>query len=83
MRDIHEILRQKEADVDRVRREIDALRLVISLLEEPGDIANRKQPTNESNEVESVAPADQTGTEGPSFSSLERAGGSGFWKRRR
>jgi hypothetical protein len=80
VKDIHEILRQKEADVDRVRREIEALRLVISLLEEqPTDEVERKQTANE---IEPVSPSEHTGTEGPSFSSLDKAG-SGFWKRRR
>lgn len=85
MRDIHEILRQKVADVDRVRQEIKALQLVISLLKEPSDeaernlsdVAERKQPVPE---AEPAPTAEQTGTEGPSFSSLEKPG---FWKRRR
>ncbi len=34
MRNIHEVLRQKEADLSRVRGEVDALRLVTSLLTE-------------------------------------------------
>ena len=34
MKDPHEVLRQKEMDMDRVRREVQALRGVIPLLEE-------------------------------------------------
>jgi hypothetical protein len=34
MRNIQEVLRQKEADLTRVRGEVDALRLVTSLLTE-------------------------------------------------
>jgi hypothetical protein len=34
MKNIHEVLQQKEADLARVRGEVDALRLVISLLVE-------------------------------------------------
>jgi hypothetical protein len=34
MKNVHEVLRQKEADRDRVQAEIDALRLAIPLLED-------------------------------------------------
>ncbi len=82
MRDIHEILRDKEADCARVQQEIQALRLVISLLEEgedkvpEGDIRKQPEPA-----VESAAAASSTGTEGPSFSALQSE--TSFWKRRR
>ena len=80
MKDIYQLLREKEADVERVRREIEAMRLTISLLEdEPSTDIERKQPVSE---AEPIAEADQTGTEGPSFSTLDKSG-SGFWKRRR
>jgi len=36
MKDIHDILRQREADCARVRKEIQALRIVIPLLDEEG-----------------------------------------------
>lgn len=37
MKDVYAVLLQKEKDIQRVRREVDALRLVIPLLsEEPG-----------------------------------------------
>src|SRR5437764_10244087 len=36
MKDIYELIRQKEADLDRIQREIDALRLSAKLLEESG-----------------------------------------------
>ena len=39
MKDPHEVLREKELDVQRVRREIAALHFVISLLAEPSDWA--------------------------------------------
>jgi hypothetical protein len=35
-KDIYEVLRQKEIDLDRVRQEVDALALVIPLVEEDG-----------------------------------------------
>jgi hypothetical protein len=81
VKDIHEILRQKEADAARVRQEIDALRLTIALLEDKPspDTDQRKQPEP----VESSAErAEGTGTEGPSFSSIGQSESS-FWKRRR
>lgn len=34
MRDIYDVIRQKEADLERVQREIDALRLSAKLLED-------------------------------------------------
>jgi hypothetical protein len=42
MKDAYEVLKQKEADVDRVRREIESLKVVASLLadansDEPGE----------------------------------------------
>lgn len=81
MRDIHELLREKEMDCARVQREIEALQLVISLLEQqpPPDREARKQPEREN---PSVAAVDSTGTEGPRFTSLGQTESS-FWKRRR
>ena len=37
MRNFHEVLREKKSAVERVRREVEALRLVIPLLSEEGD----------------------------------------------
>ena len=34
MRNIYEVLRQKEADIDRLKQELQALRVVAPLLEE-------------------------------------------------
>ncbi len=84
MKNIHELLREKEMDRARVQKEIDALRLTIPLLEDDGlreetlpDTEVRKQPEP----VLETAPAgDSTGTDGPNFSSLRD---TGFWKRRR
>ena len=39
MKDPYEVLREKELDVQRVRREIEARHFVISLLAEPSDWA--------------------------------------------
>jgi len=36
MKDIYELIRHKEADIERIRHELDALRLSARLLEEDG-----------------------------------------------
>jgi hypothetical protein len=36
MKDIYELIRQKEADLERIQREVEALRLSAKLLEESG-----------------------------------------------
>lgn len=36
MKDIYEVIRQKEADLQRIQHEIEALRLSAKLLEDPG-----------------------------------------------
>lgn len=81
MKNIHDILRQKESDCERVQKEIEALRLVIPLLDGDGrpETEARKQPENVS---EVASPAESTGTEGPTFSAVTQSESS-FWKRRR
>lgn len=82
MKEIQEILRQKEADCERVHKEIDALRLVIPLLEDDNRAAeteSRKQPEHASEEP---THAEGTGTDGPTFSSVGQSETS-FWRRRR
>ena len=89
MKDIYELLREKELDCVRVQKEIDALRLVIPLMDGTGtedengenrpELEARKQP--EPAPAETGESASSTGTEGPIFSSLKTE--SGFWKRRR
>ena len=45
MRDVYSVLRQKELDVQRVHREIEALRVVIPLLIEPVKDMSRAEST--------------------------------------
>jgi len=56
MKDVYEMLRHKEMDCARLRKEIDALRLAIPLLAEDEPAAVHNQ--------ENVA-AEKTGTDGP------------------
>ena len=83
MKDIHELLREKEMECARVQKEIDALRMVIPMIEGGGTVPEpegRKQPEAAPAETtdESVG---STGTEGPIFSAVKSE--SSFWKRRR
>lgn len=48
MRDIREVLNEKEIQLDTVRREVDALRLVAPLLaEESDDVRKPPQPADQ------------------------------------
>jgi hypothetical protein len=73
IRDVNSVLQEKETDLTRVQREVEALKLVISLLEE--------QPMPQAQEEPGPAPQ-STGTEGPFFPSLGRSERS-FWKRKK
>ena len=44
MKDIYELIRQKEADMERIRHELDALRLSARLLEEDGRASASPSP---------------------------------------
>jgi len=73
MKDFHDVLRQKETDLVRVQREVEALKLVISLLEEHLMSQTQDDPGPSS---------ESTGTEGVISSSLGRSESS-FWKRKK
>jgi hypothetical protein len=45
MRDVYEVLRQKELEVSRLEGEVEALRVVAPLLSEDGEAENDNQPT--------------------------------------
>ena len=79
MKDVYQILEQKQADLDRVRRELESLQVVASLLcddatEDPTKkpTAAEKPPLNENSEA--------TGTQGL-FSSIGSTR-PGFWTRK-
>ena len=44
MNDLHQVLRQKEMDLQRVRNEIEVLKFVIPLLREDADGTERASP---------------------------------------
>lgn len=77
MRNIYEILRQKEMDCARLRYEIDALRTALPLLTE-----EQPEPRAQAEEDESFLIQESTGTDGPSPSSFGHRV-SRFWKRGR
>ena len=69
MKDINEVLRQKESDCSRLQKEIDALRIAIPLLTDDSE-----RSTEESEQPEE---------QGPTVSSSQTSSGSRFWRRRR
>jgi hypothetical protein len=46
MKDVYEVLRQKELEVSRLENEVEALRVVAPLLSEDGEAKNDNQPTS-------------------------------------
>lgn len=59
MRDIYELIRQKEGDLERIQREIDALRLSVKLLEESGRTPAGASVASAATTVYSPAPKPQ------------------------
>lgn len=59
MKNIHDVLRQKEAELENVQREIDALRLAARLCTEPGEsvAASASAESGNPKPVRSVPPA--------------------------
>jgi hypothetical protein len=45
MKNVYEVLRQKELEVSRLEEEVEALRVVAPLLSEDGEAENDGQPT--------------------------------------
>lgn len=82
MKDAYEVLYQKEADLVRVRQEIESLRIAASLLDDPSvDVPEQSSERRPAvGTTEGVAGSDldssATGTDGPSLPQRE----PGFWK---
>ena len=90
MRNIHEVLKQKEADCDRLRHEIEALRVVVPLLDEQA-VAERASVLDEKRaeaepsmgdaeerEVRNAPAEIEADRKGPLTASLNQ---SGWWRR--
>ena len=80
MKDIHEVLRQKESDLARVSHEVESLQLVATLLsdESLSTEPTEKQATSE-NTSEERQSLQATGTDGL-FSSVNAGSRSRFWE---
>jgi len=79
MKDVYQILEQKEADLDRVRRELESLQMVASLLSDDATEQLTKKPAiAEKPSLEDDSEA--TGTKGL-FSSITSTR-STFWTRK-
>jgi septal ring factor EnvC (AmiA/AmiB activator) len=93
VRNIHEVLKQKEAECDELRHEIDALRIVIPLLDEKAasqripsgeEAAKQAEPSMRAPEEREVREAEPAAAEldvdrkGPLSASLNS---SSWWKR--
>jgi hypothetical protein len=76
VKDVYEVLWQKEMELARLQKEIESLQLVIPLLAEDEAI-----PESVAQGQENVA-QDKTGTEGTFFSSPSHTEWS-FWRRHR
>ena len=79
MKNVFEVLQQKEADLTRVRHEIESLRTVASLLSEesPTEELTRKRTRSEE-EILDAGSEQATGTDGM-FCSIDSAAGPSFW----
>lgn len=80
MKDAYEVLRQKEADIARVRNEIESLRLVSSLLSDElaSDELTRKPVRTAEKTLDQGPGSKATGRDGVLFS--DAASRSGSWK---
>lgn len=77
VKNIYEVLRQKEMHSARLRNEIEALRIAIPLLAE-----EQPEPGAQEQEDESLLTQESTGTDGPTPSLVGHIV-SRFWKGRR
>ena len=80
MKDAYEVLKQKEADLNRVRTEIESLRIVASLLADDAarDQSDDSDPTSEEDADNLQKGLEPTGTE--ALFSTVASSRSGLWK---
>ena len=79
MKDVYEVLRQKEVDCARLRIEIEALRLVIPLLD---DEHSMPEPEDQEQRTSSFFASESINTNGADVPRLDYTKSS-FWGRRR
>jgi hypothetical protein len=56
MKNVYEVLRQKEFEVSRLKKEVEALRLAASLLLADGEAKDYNQPTSQAAATDSPQP---------------------------
>ena len=86
MKDVREILTEKETALQRLKKEVDSLRLVVPLLDEGGVPQVQQEPEHSHAAPEPEASAEPGGPKPPQsadadnlFSSVEKAD-TGFWR---
>ena len=81
MKDVYQILEQKQADLERVRREFESLQVVAPLLSDDATTEElTKKPTTAEKASSDDDASEATGTKGL-FSSMASTR-SGFWTRK-
>ena len=80
MRDALEVLKEKEAELHRVRHQVESLRIACSLLDdEPGQTGSENDDSQDER-TEADAESQATGTDGLLFSSSAPSR-PGFWNK--
>lgn len=64
MKNAHEVLRQKEEDLVRVRKEVESLRLIAPMLGDDEESANRDEASADATRSDAHLGSDATGTDG-------------------
>lgn len=59
MKNIHDVMRQKEQQIQQLQREIEALRVAARILAEDGDVAPAPRPATSTNVAVPAMPAPQ------------------------
>jgi hypothetical protein len=84
MKDVYEVLQQKEAELARVRREIEGLQIVAPLLSDelPSDVLTKKRASSAEETLDRGPGSEATGTDGlfSSFSPVIASPRPTFWK---
>ena len=86
MKDVREILIEKETDLERLKKEVDSLRMVASLLDENGPVSEAHAVGSEAHSAPEPELQAELGPKPPQsadadklFSSVEKAD-TGFWR---